>query len=76
MGQGRVKCLKASVDGILQWQRGIRWSRLNSGTIQAGGAQTGRHSGGRCRTSRRSRGVATRTAPGVIAAESFESGQK
>ena len=54
--------------GALHWQRRTRWTRLNSGAIQAGGVQRGRHSVGRCRSFRRSRDTSRRTASGVRAA--------
>ena len=38
--------------GALHWQRGARWTRLNSGGIQAGGAQRGSHLVGSCGTCR------------------------
>ena len=46
----------------------VRCTRLNHGGIQAGGAQRGRLSVGRCGTSRRSKDATERTAPGVRAA--------
>ena len=48
---------------------------MNSGGIQDGGVQRGRHSISRCEISRRSRDAAWRTTPGVKAASSFESGK-
>ena len=54
--------------GALHWQRGARWTRLNSGSIQAAGIHRGRHGVGRCRTFRRSSGAARRTPSKVRAA--------
>ena len=50
MGGRRIKDLKSRVEA-LHWQRGIRWTRLNNGGIQDGGARRRRHSIGRCETS-------------------------
>ena len=59
--------------GALNW--GVRWTRLNSGSIQAGGARRGTHGVDRCGTSRKSRDAARRTDSGVRAACSFQSGE-
>ena len=56
MGGRRVGSLKIRVGRKHCIGRGgTRWARLNSGSIQAGGARRGRHSVGRCGTSWRSR---------------------
>ena len=46
---------------------GARWTRLNSGNIQAGGVRRESYSVGRCGNFWRSRDAARRTAPGVRA---------
>ena len=74
MGGKRVGDLKTRVG----WERcigrrGSTWTTLNSGGVKTRKAKRRKHSVGKCDTSRSSRDVARRIAPGVKASKSFES---
>ena len=58
---------------VMHWQKGVRWVRLSSRGIPAGGVRGGSHSAGRCSIFKTSGGAAGRAAPGVRAAKSSES---
>ena len=60
-------------DGSAALAEGPKWTRLNNGSMQAGGVRGGRQSVDGCGTSRRNRDAVRRTAPGVRAAYSFKS---
>ena len=51
--------------GALHWQRGLRWTKSNSGGIRAWGLRRRNHSFGRLGIPRKSRDAARRTSPQV-----------
>ena len=72
MGGRRVGTLKARMSRE-RCNSGVRWTRLNSGGIQAGRARIRRHSVDKHGTFRKIRDAARRKAPGVRAHWTFES---
>ena len=73
-GQKGIRDLKTSVGRKSCISTGeARWTKYHNEGIQAGGVRGGSHNVGRCSISRRNRGAARSTAPGVRAAKSFES---
>ena len=74
MGGMRIRGLKARVGcECCISRRDVKWARLSSGGIPAGGVWRGSHGAGRFGISKKSRDAAGRAALGVRAAKSSES---